>query len=805
MNTKKMGWVGLGWGLRRIALGALLGAGSVACSAGMVGEDVTEAAETTTSPVGGALQVDLPDGVLPEAVAVAANGRLAVNDRARINGASALGVAVNVGFGSTTLGADASVGDLSGGGAVTLRDRAFVARNVQSGGTLTRHNGVIVNGTILERVPLKSSANRSWLVVFSDSAASVTLVSGQTRVLAPGRHGTITANAGSKLTLKAGTYDINSLKLEPQSTLTLDTSAGAIVVNVKNEFIFRASVLNRQSVAGKVLFGYLGTTMVSVDAPFAGTLVAPNATIKLEGLNGATHYGAFFGKDVEVHQGGNVMHQPFTSWAMLPIVNDGVDAIADVAADASIVRSGDQHVVTYSLRAPLLLDTTTLPIRRVPSLAGSVEINFGGNARCTQRLGLPGLDCLDYPPWGITPIPVLIVRRPFSDALLRIAVDLRNIFKCTTDICPLSTADMFRRGGYAAVKRQMKWQTESSPNYDLSSDSIKSPWEEWSDDGTVIPNKRDFLLALNDAASWLQKSDRFTNFRGQPETALTATGDGAEAEGDDDGPPVYFISYEDAWRLYTTWIAHNVALDSSRALPWRLEEMAAEDEGLLAPLFDSTEMMFKRPTGDVGLGWGPHGNYYGTPWSSFHGKNMIGMPRFTYRFLAQTELVKGSRLDSIKAMLDWAGNLVHYYGENTRLNAVAHWGHRYFPTVELVINRTIREGESEPRHWTMGCHGTAFFIKDVLRAINIPVRVPFICEHAEIEFVSEGLFVDHADNPYNSDYTSSQCGPDQLLIDAATFSERFGRSVNHDDSSICDASPSPVAQQISDENLALCQ
>src|SRR5688500_558235 len=108
MNTKKMGWVGLGWGLRRIALGALLGAGSVACSAGMVGEDVTEAAETTTSPVGGALQVDLPDGVLPEAVAVAANGRLAVNDRARINGASALGVAVNVGFGSTTLGADAS-------------------------------------------------------------------------------------------------------------------------------------------------------------------------------------------------------------------------------------------------------------------------------------------------------------------------------------------------------------------------------------------------------------------------------------------------------------------------------------------------------------------------------------------------------------------------------------------------------------------------------------------------------------------------------------------------------------------------
>jgi hypothetical protein len=792
--------------LRRVAVGAFVLATTVGCGTAVVGEDVTEAVETTTSQAGGALQLDLPDGFALESVVVAANGRLDVNDRARVNGANGLGLVVNAGTGTTTLGADAAVGDLLGGGAMTLRDRSFVSRNVQSGGVLTRQNGVVVSGTISERVPLRSLVNRSWLVVFSDSATSVNLTSGQTKVLSPGTYTNVTANGGSKLTLKAGTYNINSLKLEPQSTLTLDTSAGAVIVNVKNELIYRGTVPNRQSVAGKALFGYFGSTMVSVDAPFAGTLVAPNATIKLESLNGATHYGAFFGKNVEVHQGGNVVHQPFTSWASLPFVNDGLDPIAEVPADSSIVRSGDQHILTYSLKAPLLLDLTDLPIRRVPTLPSGVEINFGGNIRCVQRLGLPGMDCIDYPPRGITPIPVLIVRRLFSDDILRHSVDLRNIFRCTTDICPFSSADMFRRAGkYEAVKRQMKWQYVSSPNYDLSSDSIKRPWAEWSEASGVVPNQRDFLLALNDAASWLGRSDRFTNFRGQPETALTATGSGAEQDDNDEGRPTYYVEVEDAWRLYVSWIAHNVALDTRRALPWTLDDMAAGDEGLLAPLFDSTEMMFRRPTDDFGLAFGPHGNYYDVPWASYHGYNMIGMPRFTYRFLAQNEIIQESRLDSIKAMLDWSANLVHFYGDATRVNALSHWGHRYFPTVDLVINGTVRAGESEPKHWTMGCHGTSFFIKDVLRAINIPVRVPFICEHAEMAFVSEGLFVDHGDNPYNSNYTGSQCGADHLLIDAATFAERFGRQVNHNDASTCEASPTPVGYQASDEGIASCQ
>lgn len=777
------------------------------CSAEGEGESLGQSVEATSTPVavGGVIQVDLPDGFSPEATALGAKGQLSINDRATIYGSiGGMGSAINVGTGLTVVGADARVGDVLGGGAVTLRDRSLVTRNVQSGGTFTRGSAVVVNGSISPRAPLKPKVNRSWLVGFSDSAAHITLNSGQIQAPAPGTFGNVTVNAGAKLTLKAGTYNINSLKLEPQSTLKLDTSGGPIFVNVKNELVFRGTVENRSTVASKALFTYLGSTLVSVDAPFGGTLIAPNATIKLESLNGATHYGAFFGQDVEVHQGGNVQHKPFANWSSLPFVNDGADPIAAVPASVTLARDGADGVLTYKPESNLFVDFANLTVRKVTTLPVGPVLDFG-TFKCAQRAGLTGLDCTDFSPQALKPLTLIAIRRPFSSALIAaLTGDIRTIIRCSTDLCPLSPGGLFRATwAHPEVKRQLKWQVEGI-GYDTSSDSIKMAYASWSDDPSVIPNKRDLLLGINDAAAWLSRSDRFSNFRGQPETAMTATGDGRENETDDAAQPRYFISYEDAWRLYIWWVSHNIALDGRRDLPWKLADIAAIDESMLAPLFDSTEMMHRRPAGDVGLGGTAHFNYLELPWSVYQGQTIIGTPRFTYRFLAQNSLIGDTRLDSIEAMLDWSSNLVHFYGNSTRANAVAHWGHRYIPTVEQIINGTIREGESTPKHWTMGCHGTAFFLKNVLRAINIPVRVPFICGHSEVQFVSEGKFMDHGDDPYNSTYTESQCSADHLLIDTATFVERFGRTVNHEDPETC-SGEGPVAMQVREESVATCE
>ena len=616
---------------RRVSLGAwgvIVAIASIGCSAEGEGEVLGRSVEATSTPVpiGGAMEVDLPDGLSLEATAIGAQGQLSINDRATIYGAiSGMGLAVNVGTGLSVVGADARVGEVLGGGDVTLRDRALVARNVQAGGTFTRGSAAVVNGSISPHAPLRSNVNRSWLVGFSDSASNITLSSGQSQAPAPGTFGNVTVNAGAKLTLKAGTYNINSLKLEPQSTLKLDTSAGPVIVNVKNELIFRANVESRSSVAAKALFTYLGATLISVDAPFAGTLIAPNATIKLESLNGATHYGAFFGRNVEVHQGGNVQHTPFAHWSTLPFVNDGADPIAAVPARVTLGRDGASGVLTYTPDAGVFLDFANITVRKVTALPDGPIFDFGSNFRCAQRAGLTGLDCTDFSPATLKPLSLIYIRRPFSAALIAaLTGDLRSIFRCNTDICPFSAAGLFRlSSSHPAVKRQLKWQVEGI-GYDTSSDSIKSAYADWSDDPAVIPNKRDLLLGINDAARWLSRADRFDDFRGQPETALTATGDGGETEDDDTSQPRYFISYEDAWRLYIWWVSHNIALDGRREMPWKLEDLAAVDESMLAPLFDSTEMMHRRPVGDVGLGSTSHPNYHDLPWSTYHGASIIG-------------------------------------------------------------------------------------------------------------------------------------------------------------------------------------
>jgi hypothetical protein len=93
----------------------------------------------------------------------------------------------------------------------------------------------------------------------------------------------------------------------------------------------------------------------------------------------------------------------------------------------------------------------------------------------------------------------------------------------------------------------------------------------------------------------------------------------------------------------------------------------------------------------------------------------------------------------------------------------------------------------------------------VLRAINIPVRVPYTCQHAQIAFPTEDRYVDHADDPYSLRNAGSACPVSHIMLDGARFSELFGPlGKNHDDPAFCQASPGPVGYQVS-AGLELCQ
>lgn len=355
---------------------------------------------------------------------------------------------------------------------------------------------------------------------------------------------------------------------------------------------------------------------------------------------------------------------------------------------------------------------------------------------------------------------------------------------------------------YRAIKQQLKFQTKGGA-YDYSSDSIKSAFADWSDDRSVIPNKPDFLDALEEAAAWLAAPDRFEDLR-QPSTARSPDGGAAETGDNDNGTPYYYVPLAHAWKLFVWWTAHDIALDMAGALPWSMDGQSLD---YLAPLLDSTEMMHRRIVDDVQLGHAPHQNFLGKPYASYLGTTILGAPRYTYRFLVSQGILKSTRRATITALLDWASaHLVHFEGQSWRSVCQDHWGHRYNPTVEMICEGTTRASDHKFAHWTMGCHGTNQFLKDVLRAVNIPMRLAYDCQHAAALFVSEDAYMTHGDHPYNLDFKASGCSTDYLLLGRSKWEALFGPGqVNHQDATYCNATPSPVSYSSLPEILATCR
>jgi hypothetical protein len=89
-------------------------------------------------------------------------------------------------------------------------------------------------------------------------------------------------------------------------------------------------------------------------------------------------------------------------------------------------------------------------------------------------------------------------------------------------------------------------------------------------------------------------------------------------------------------------------------------------------------------------------------------------------------------------------------------------------------------------HWTAGCHGTTGLLRNVLRAVNIPVQILRVCGHGQAHFLTEGTYLDHGDNPYNLDFKASGLSAADLLIDETTYTTWFGATLdNHDTPAAC--------------------
>ena len=326
-----------------------------------------------------------------------------------------------------------------------------------------------------------------------------------------------------------------------------------------------------------------------------------------------------------------------------------------------------------------------------------------------------------------------------------------------------------------AVAASIKWQlTFDTSAYDIP-ETAKKAWPGWS-----AQEKQELVDAFEEAWRWLYaQASPFANLNESipyPPTNLSDTTAST-------GSPWVRVNAAYARELYLRWIALNLAVEIGGHVPWSVTAYTAEQ---LQVLFDSASFL------SLGAGIGAnftvcngfpeHPNYVKR--RENRGGSLIAPPRFTLAFMRTANLIGATRPATIAALLDWCrDNLVHFYGAADYGTMDEHWQYRGLPPITRIIAGTTstRPGTATFAHWTAGCHGTTGFLRNVLRAVNIPVQILRVCGHGQVLFLTEGTYLDHGDNPYQVDFKATGLPASDLLIDETTYTAWFGTSQdNHD-------------------------
>jgi hypothetical protein len=229
------------------------------------------------------------------------------------------------------------------------------------------------------------------------------------------------------------------------------------------------------------------------------------------------------------------------------------------------------------------------------------------------------------------------------------------------------------------------------------------------------------------------------------------------------------------WKLYTAHVAFSLLLETSHQVPWSVKDYPAPT---LAWIFDSATMAWLTPAntnvywmGTYESAWVPTLRANNRPRTSF------ADPRWTFRWLQQAGIVGSTRLATIGGTLDWMRqNMTHFFGGDNFGNDAAIWQYRgWSPISSIVFGTTDANNPGYGvRHWTAGCHGSTGFVHSALRVLNIPVQPIWVTGHELMYFMSEDLYMDHGDDPYNQVVRASGAPSLGLLIDSATWRSRFG-------------------------------
>jgi hypothetical protein len=210
--------------------------------------------------------------------------------------------------GATNVGTDTKLGNVVSVGAVQLRDRAHVNGFVKTGQGVILGNSVQITGGTTSHAAIRLP-NLNLQVTFpAANQGPVSLEPGTKKTIGPGAYGGVSVKSRATLTLAAGgVYFFDSLMLEPQSTVVLASGGAQVTIYVRLDCTIRGQLTQAGGGAPNLFLGALGSNPVSVEVPFSGTLVAPNATLALATVAAPGYTGAFFAANL-VAQPGSVFN-----------------------------------------------------------------------------------------------------------------------------------------------------------------------------------------------------------------------------------------------------------------------------------------------------------------------------------------------------------------------------------------------------------------------------------------------------------------------------------------------------------------
>ncbi len=240
--------------------------------------------------------------------------------------------------------------------------------------------------------------------------------------------------------------------------------------------------------------------------------------------------------------------------------------------------------------------------------------------------------------------------------------------------------------------------------------------------------------------------------------------------GDDPLAVHTLLTTEDALNLYLATVAHSLVLEVDRRVPWSLDD-ANETE--LEALFSSSFMFW----------WNERQQGFEIA-SLRHGWAVPAPPQVGWEFLRDQGLLRGTRLETIAALVGWCKGLTHFAGGVMPDNFEAFWGYRGDMPVSRALVGTRYSGTElssypgfdQMRHYTAGCHGTVGLLVNVLRSANIPATYRAAGDdrvsHATVIFLSEDRALTHGDDPYNQ--LCTRVPPEELLLDLPTYNAWLG-------------------------------